>query len=167
MIEPRFLLFFTRLYFSYILKSRGGFDIQQGILGEMDSIELVICTIWQWFNKDEGCILICIPTNEGCICIHPYKQGMCLYTSLVCFAMSIRTVHPSITFKCKQIEEHMSITVLHTDIIKQSLFKLNYKVSIIQSFTLLCTAFPHTQTHSYFACTHTFFFKQTKLPFFS
>ena len=67
----RFLLFFKRLYFSYILKSRGGFDIQEGISGEMNSIELVI---YAWFGNDlikMRDVSAYIPTNEGCICIHP------------------------------------------------------------------------------------------------
>ena len=89
---------------------------------------------------------------------------MCLYTSLVCFAMSIRTVHPSITFKSKQIEEHMSITVLHTDIIKQSLFKLNYKISIIQSFICYAQLF-HSHRHTPILHAHTHIYSSKKQNF--
>ena len=60
----------------------------------------------------------------------------------------------------------MSITVLHTDIIKQ-LFKLNYKISIIQRFICYAQLFHthtytriHTHTHTY---THIHTYRHTTM----
>ena len=54
----------------------------------------------------------------------------------------------------------MPITVLHNDIIKQSLFNLNYKKSIIQSFICYAQLF-HTHRHTPMHA-HTFILQTNK-----
>ena len=60
MIESVSIVLHKALFLLHLQKP-GGFDIQQGILGEMNSIELVICMIWQYTSLQTRDVSVYIP----------------------------------------------------------------------------------------------------------